>query len=716
MAVLAIASALAVPVAANANAEPPQTMVQLGTWGSPALLGKNLAEACTANSGDLVLMDVASRSPEGESVLNTDLLDEAVRFFPGAPGGGCEFDRVFVGTIDLTAYYPGNAYSSGVVDAAWTANYVALSLETARSFADYMARTAPARVEWNWYLTFEGMLDYLAAPPPGGPAPQQIASAYAGFLADTARALDGVHRADRFLWSPGASVPPGAFSDGALGTALADGIGRITRGFASALAEMPGRNDGPDGALIIDMQDHVGLTDCTVGITPTSAAAWMGLVAKSAVRAELRINVEMFRHADPADCASGIRAAYRSAIDARVRYYAAQGLRVGASFELRFWSELYGSSGERGTAALEGAEISELHQAGERLTLTARLIDADARPIAGKTVALVRCDTTWGGCVTIAGDAYSVRTDSQGAVSIPTPVLDQNVHYRLAFAGDDTHLSAEGPPASAYVVIPGGRGVSWSGVTSSAAEPGEAGTIEATLTVTGVGWAMEGAEVLLVRCATAVDCSNGLPVAEAVAGRGGKVQARTPPLDGGPPFYQLRFFGNGGYAEAASPIAVVERATERAGVWSSVHGSEVTSGGISTISGALSDASSGGSVQDGDVTLLACASANDCRNGTAVAVGRLSGGRVEISTPVLTDLPAYFALRSTAGMKRSEESPIVTLGNPAGLAVAWDRIALSPADDSDYVTLNARLSVAGLGWTMDGAHVIAELCESCRPV
>ncbi len=704
---------------------PKSLMVQLSTWNSAAQLRTDITEICAHHHdpsadgyiSDLVLQNVATLDPSGAPVLKTALLDILLPHFPGG-SDSCRFERVFVGTIDLTGSYTGgNAYNAGIRDAAFRERMRTTSASVARAFTGYVAASATPAVSWDWYITFESMLNYLGGTDASGTttAGAQVAEGYRLYLTEHMADLDAIHRTASYLWSPGVDDFPDNYATGsAKRTELAKNLGALTAQIAASMRSIPGRTDGADGPLIVDLQDHVGSTDCSFGMSPQMAVSWARMLKSMMTVDAFRVNVEQFRHVNPAACSQGIVSDFGAALNAREDYYVSQGLTLGAAWELRFWAGVNKTSATAGLTTLVGDGRSEFHQPGETMTVTGTLLGERSQPLAGKTVQLVSCDITWGKCALVTGAGSSARTDATGAVRITTPALSRTGYLRLYFPGDATDLASFGQQNFAFVVSTTGQAVTWSGASASGTAVGGTSAVTGKLTVVSNGWSMTGANVVLVRCASALDCADGSPVLAGVVGSGGVATLTTPALGALPAYFLIRFIGNGTYAAKDSPIVSVAATSGRSVAWSEVAASPAAVGGTSAVSGTLTTATDGRPMTGSEVVLVRCGSAVDCAAGSAVAAGTVGpAGAASLTTPTLGTLPAFFRIRFLGDETHAaEDSPIVSVAKTSGQAVVWSGMAASGAVVGGTSVVTGKLAVVSNGWSMTGANVVLMRCGS----
>jgi hypothetical protein len=343
------ASASTVTTAVSTGGPAKGLFIQLSSWSwGPAALTDWMNYICQTHRDpaqpgyirDLVLQDVATPDPnasptQNPPVANDQLLgadiDALLPYFPGG-NGPCQFDNVFVGTVDLQAAAP-DPYRTGIQDPNRRWNVLLRSRTVADAFAAHVQSSANPSVIFHWYVTYEAMLNYFTD--------SSVEQGYLAFMLEYIHQLSAVAGGKAFLWSPGFDQLP---TDYPVGSPSRTQLQSTLQSFFSQLKAQAAAYDSygstSGGPLWLDLQDHVGSMDCYVTpMTAVDAATWFSFLGSLTTFTSLRMNVEQFRHQDPASCTSPLVAADPAEVTNREAYYGSQGIVLGAAWELRFWGD-----------------------------------------------------------------------------------------------------------------------------------------------------------------------------------------------------------------------------------------------------------------------------------------------------------------------------------------------------------------------------------------
>jgi hypothetical protein len=227
-----------------------------------------------------------------------------------------------VGTVDLAWPGPGSKYVEGVQNVAFRARYVSLSKAVA---AKFVARYPTVTVDW--YLTYEANLNDLFYP--------AVEGAYADMLVSEMHALTVLRPSAEFSWSPAFWYPYSAYRKNTAGMTQ---LAAMLTTFFSTLRTRA------NGIQMLDLQDYVAGSSCQPAwnrVTPADAVGWARFLTNLGGVPDVRINVEQYA----VDCTTGGIVAGRSQdVLAREAFYAKQGVRLGPTFEARYWLPIHGYS------------------------------------------------------------------------------------------------------------------------------------------------------------------------------------------------------------------------------------------------------------------------------------------------------------------------------------------------------------------------------------
>lgn len=324
---------------------PKSLMIQLSSWGEgPGSLRDWLDLICLAHRDpakpgyieNLVLTDVALADPYAsvmdpvplaKDVLLTSRLNELLPYFPGG-NGTCQFDAVFVGTVDLQGVRPPGAdaswitYREGIKDPNFRANLLVRSKAIAAAFDDHVRRSATPNVRYHWYISQEAFLDFFTD--------LSIKDAYESYLIQHIKDLSAIRQPSAFLWSPGFAARPSQITSMSL---LGDNLKSLFSAIPKAVRQSNTYGQQSAGPLWLHMQDHVGALG--PHMPKEDARKWFFFLKQLNWFTSLAMNVEQFR----VDAQGALVAGDRAEIMAREAYYQQQGIALGAAFELRYWGE-----------------------------------------------------------------------------------------------------------------------------------------------------------------------------------------------------------------------------------------------------------------------------------------------------------------------------------------------------------------------------------------
>jgi hypothetical protein len=262
---------------------------------------------------DIVLQDIAG--PDG--VLKADYLDAITPYLPG--GARACFRRAFVGTVDMPWTGAGSKYVEGIQSSSFRAQNVALSKSVARAF---VARYRQLKI--NWYLTYEADLNQLYYP--------SVQQGYAALFSGEMQALAAIRPRATFSWSPAFWYPYSVYSTNTAG---------MTQ-LRSMLVDLFSTLRTYGGVQLLDLQDFVAGSACQPPgnrMTPSDVVGWARFLASLQQLPEVQINVEQYA----VNCSTGgIGPGDPREVANREAFYAGQGLKLGPSFEVRYWMPVHG--------------------------------------------------------------------------------------------------------------------------------------------------------------------------------------------------------------------------------------------------------------------------------------------------------------------------------------------------------------------------------------
>ncbi|MGH8872173.1 MAG: hypothetical protein ACRDWS_09380 [Acidimicrobiia bacterium] len=273
---------------------------------------------------------------------------------PHVPGGGGEtcFDNVFVGPAqpDLSSLpwrsrpdFPQNLepwcadspYCGGILTPSWRWDNVDANRRAADFFLAFADIYYPGvRANIHWYVTYEAYFDWLG----DNDYSESVRSAYSAYLLEMVRTyhhalIDAGEPAATssraVLWSPAYENSYYSHSLQELNH-IRDNLRYMFQTIeTSAAAE--GIAQGVDW---FDMQDKLGQTDCFSIECYLGVKQWYDFLSTVNFDyfsfASLRVNMELFSSNQPGPDVNEHMA--------RQNFYEANGIPIGASWELRFWS------------------------------------------------------------------------------------------------------------------------------------------------------------------------------------------------------------------------------------------------------------------------------------------------------------------------------------------------------------------------------------------
>jgi hypothetical protein len=343
-------STVALAAAASTGGQPKSIMIQVSHWQSGVgdLVSK-LNSICAyhrdpAKPGliqNLVLTDVASADPNASSIettptavdtLLTDRIDALLPYFPGGKGP-CNFDNVFVGTVNLDgARPPGvdpsswSAYRDGIKNASWRTNVLQRSSKVAQAFQNHVNKSANPNVVYHWYISQEALLELFTD--------AAVEQGYEAFMIQHIKDLSSVAGNRAFIWSPGFQALPYNVSDSDK-TLLRTNLTTFFNNVRSGVRAFNSYHANDGGPLWLHLQDHVGsMASFWPPMTREDAANWYFFVSGLFPFTSIGMNVEQFKTINWKCCFPGDAAEIMS----REQYYLQQKIGLGAAFELRYWA------------------------------------------------------------------------------------------------------------------------------------------------------------------------------------------------------------------------------------------------------------------------------------------------------------------------------------------------------------------------------------------
>jgi hypothetical protein len=281
-------------------------------------------------------------------------VDQLLAVLPHVPGGGrttC-FDNVFIGPTQLDGTgqpwksrpdFPGgldpwcadSLYCGGIMTQSWRWDNIEANRRAANLFLAFVDLHFPGvRENLNWYITYEGYFDWLG----GNRYSDRISAAYAAYLLELVKVFHQTLRhagepaetASRaVLWSPAYESSYYSYTQLELNN-IRDNMRGVFHN-VQAMAAAEGISRGVDW---LDMQDKLGQTDCFSVECYAGVKQWYDFLTtvnfEAFSFANLRVNMELFSSNMPGPDVNEHRA--------RQNFYEANGIPIGASWELRFWS------------------------------------------------------------------------------------------------------------------------------------------------------------------------------------------------------------------------------------------------------------------------------------------------------------------------------------------------------------------------------------------
>jgi hypothetical protein len=279
---------------------------------------------------------------------------ELLSVLPHVPGGGQEtcFDNVFIGPTQLDGTgqpwrsrpdFPGglepwcadSLYCGGIMTPSWRWDNIEANRKAADLFLAFVNFHFPdVRKTLNWYVTYEGYFDWLG----GNRYSTGISDAYSAYMLEMVRVYNEALRyagepaetASRaVLWSPAYANPYFSHTQLQLND-LRENLRTVFHN-VQTMAAGEGITRGVDW---LDMQDKLGQTDCFSADCYAGVKQWYQFLttvnSDQFAFANLRVNMELF--------SSNVPGPDPNEHMARQNFYEANGIPVGASWELRFWN------------------------------------------------------------------------------------------------------------------------------------------------------------------------------------------------------------------------------------------------------------------------------------------------------------------------------------------------------------------------------------------
>jgi hypothetical protein len=279
---------------------------------------------------------------------------ELISVLPHVPGGGQEtcFDNVFIGPTQLDGSgqpwksrsdFPGgletwcadSLYCGGIMTPSWRWDNIEANRKAADLFLAFVDFHFPdVRKTLNWYVTYEGYFDWLG----GNRYSTGISDAYSAYMLEMVRVYNDALRyvgepaetASRaVLWSPAYANPYFSHTQLQLND-LRESLRTVFHN-VQTMAAGEGITRGVDW---LDMQDKLGQTDCFSADCYAGVKQWYQFLttvnSDQFAFANLRVNMELF--------SSNMPGPDPNEHMARQNFYEANGIPVGASWELRFWN------------------------------------------------------------------------------------------------------------------------------------------------------------------------------------------------------------------------------------------------------------------------------------------------------------------------------------------------------------------------------------------
>ena len=281
-------------------------------------------------------------------------LDQLRAVLPHVPGGGRDtcFENVFVGPTqldlsslpwksqpdfpqDLEPWCGDSPYCGGIMTPSWRWDNIEANREAAEIFLAYTDYAYPGiRANVQWYVTYEAYFDWLG----DNSYSESVHTAYSAYLLEMVRAYNqalqyagepAASSSRAVLWSPAYENSYYSHSLGELNQ-IRDNMRYMFQN-VQTMAASEGIARGVDW---LDMQDKLGQTECFSIECYSGVKNWYDFLSTVNFDhfsfASLRVNMELF--------SSNVPTPDLNEHMARENFYEANGIPIGASWELRFWS------------------------------------------------------------------------------------------------------------------------------------------------------------------------------------------------------------------------------------------------------------------------------------------------------------------------------------------------------------------------------------------
>jgi hypothetical protein len=281
-------------------------------------------------------------------------VDELLAVLPHVPGGGRErcFDNVFVGPTQLDGSgqpwksrpdFPGgleswcadSLYCGGIMTPSWRWDNIEANRRAADLFLAFVDFHFPGvRKTLNWYITYEGYFDWLG----GNRYSTGVSAAYSAYMLEMVKSFnqallysgEPAETASRaVLWSPAYANAYYSHSQLQINN-IRDNL-RTVFHQVQTMAASEGITRGVDW---LDMQDKLGQTDCFSVECYAGVKQWYDFLTTVNFEqfsfANLRVNMELF--------STNLPGPDLNEHMARQNFYEANGVPIGASWELRFFN------------------------------------------------------------------------------------------------------------------------------------------------------------------------------------------------------------------------------------------------------------------------------------------------------------------------------------------------------------------------------------------
>jgi hypothetical protein len=334
---------------------PKSMFIDLGA-ATPYEIGHRVDRICSEHrdpGGDEYIHDVVlvGLVDEASGQLRVDELNAVL---PHVPGGGdipC-FDNVFVGPASLSTqsmswkthddfpeglepWCADNPYCGGILTESWRWDNIRANRVAADTFLAFVNGSYPGvRSNVQWYVTYEAYFDWLG----DNNYSSLVRGAYESYLFQTIKeyrdallaAGESVENSSRaVLWSPTYENGYGAHEPGQLDSIRANL--RVMFRNIENLATEHGITRGLDW---VHMQDRIGQMGCFESACYEDVKSWYDFLATVNYEefsfASLRVNMEGFSTGSPplGDPSEQM---------VRQDFYQANGIPIGASWELTWW-------------------------------------------------------------------------------------------------------------------------------------------------------------------------------------------------------------------------------------------------------------------------------------------------------------------------------------------------------------------------------------------